>query len=60
MKEGIKLELYRAFHNRAYYVALIIACIIAVAQVVMDVLPLSNENKIPSVSNVDFIIRLHV
>lgn len=40
MKEGIKLELYRAFHNRAYYVALIIACIIAVAQVVMDVLPL--------------------
>ena len=37
MKEGIKLELYRAFHSRTYVFALVIACLIAIAQVIAEI-----------------------
>ena len=40
MKEGIKLELYRAFHSRTYVFALVIACLIAIAQVIAEAVPL--------------------
>lgn len=39
MKKGIKLELYRAFHNIYFYVALFIGCFIAVLQFALEVLP---------------------
>lgn len=39
MKEGIKLELYRAFHNVWYIVAVGAGCLIAAAHFIMFVLP---------------------
>lgn len=42
MKAGMKFELYRAFHNKAYLFALFLACVIAVAQFVLYVWPLRN------------------
>ena len=39
MREAIKLELYRAYHNINYFVALLAGCLITVAQFIFRVLP---------------------
>lgn len=39
IRTGVRLELYRAFHNLAYYIALGLGCAIAVLHFVMQVLP---------------------
>ena len=52
IKKGIKLELYRAFHNRAYILALLIECVIAVLHFIMEVFP--ERNNIVSTMNIDY------
>lgn len=43
IRKGIKLELYRAFHNLGYIIALSAACAIALAHIIIKVLPESRS-----------------
>lgn len=52
MIKGFKLELYRAFHNTYYYIALIMGCAIAVAHFVVSVLP--KTHGITGLSNIEY------
>lgn len=52
IKKGVKLELYRAFHNIGYVIALGVACAIAVAHIIMRILPESESLEI--VGNMDY------
>lgn len=52
IRKGIKLEMYRAFHNVAYYFALAIACLIAIVHFVLEVLP--RTQSIGVLTNIDY------
>ncbi len=39
IKKGVKLELYRAFHNASFYGALALGCLISIVHFVLEVLP---------------------
>lgn len=48
IRKGIKLELYRAFHNMGYIIALAAACAIALAHIIIRVLPESGNFELYS------------
>ena len=53
MKQGIKLELYRAFHNAGFPIAVFLGSIITVFQFVFRVLPEMN-NIVDTNSNLSY------
>lgn len=56
MKKGIKLELYRAFHNPGFWLAIAAGCIIAIVHFVHQVLP--KTSVIFSGFNLDYPVTL--
>ena len=50
--KGIRLELYRAFHNFSYCFALAVGCLITIAHFVMQVLP--KTTSIDVIINIDY------